>query len=325
MGPALFCAARDMGVEGPAVDFFDALYMATAAQWVRLSSTLAQVGSGLDAANIPWIPFKGLDTADRFFPQPELRLSSDLDVLVPVDLMDRAVEVLSKSGWDFRSTPLLADYQREEGYARQARGPHGVGLELHYRLWGMAPQSLVEACWNSAEAATDLGRSARRLSPPMAFVVSAVHSWIHAKQPQFIYWWELRLIADQLSGPDEVAAFAREHGLQLPVGLAAQYVGVLWQHESCLDLGRVLLDDLRWPERAALGRVRRRGIEALTLEVLTLSRLFARRPSRMGWKSIYRRVWPHAGTVEDSTPVDLAWWRRRLMATAENLGLTRGD
>ncbi len=84
-----------------------------------------------------------------------------------------------------------------------------------------------------------------------------------------------------------------------------------------------MLDDIRLPERVALGRVRRRGIEAMTLELLYVARLLSRRPSRMGWKSIFRRVWPHAGIVEDTTPEDRPWWRRRVLATLANLGLKR--
>jgi hypothetical protein len=273
----------------------------------------------LDAADVAWIPLKGLDTAERFFPRPELRLSSDLDVLVPVERLPPAMEALSAAGWRFQSTPLLAAYQLDEGYNWKARGPYGDSLELHYRLWGMAPSSLVEACWSSAVAAPDLGQRAFHISIPMAFLVSAVHTWIHAGRPQFIYWWEMKLIADRLGSPDEVAAIAREHGLQFPVGVAAEFVGRLWDHELCLELGRTLLADIRLSERAALGRVRRRGIDAMTLESLYIARLFSRRLSRMGWRSIFRRVWPHPGIVEDSTPADLAWWRRRLMATKRNL------
>ena len=131
------------------------------------------------------------------------------------------------------------------------------------------------------------------------------------------------MIADRLGSANEVAAAAREHGLQFPVGLAAEYVGRLWDHELCLELGRTLLDDIRLPERVALGRVRRRGIESMTLELLYIARLLSRRPSRMGWRSVFRRVWPHAGIVEGSTPVGMVWWRRRMVATMRNLGLIR--
>ena len=90
-----------------------------------------------------------------------------------------------------------------------------------------------------------------------------------------------------------------------------------------LELGRTLLNDIRLPERVALRRVRRKGIDFMTLELLYVARLFSRRPSRMGWKSVLRRVWPHAGIVEDTTSADLAWWRRRVVATANNLGVAK--
>jgi len=182
---------------------------------------------------------------------------------------------------------------------------------------------MVEGCWRSAVLSPDLGRRGFRLEPAMAFLVCAVHSWIHAGQPQFIYWWELKLIADRLAGAGDVVAFAREHGLQFPVGLVAEYVGRLWHHELCLGLARELLEDIRLPEQCALGRVRRLGIESMTLELLYIARLMARRPSRMGWKSVFRRVWPHPGIVEDTTPPGFPWWRRRGLATLRNLGFIR--
>ena len=123
MGPALFVAAEKHGIEGPAVDRCDAIYLATAAQWIRLRSVLAQAGAVLDAADVPWIPLKGLDTAERFFPRPELRLSSDLDVLVPVERLGPAMEALSTAGWGFRSTPLLAAYQRRRRLQLAGPGP----------------------------------------------------------------------------------------------------------------------------------------------------------------------------------------------------------
>jgi hypothetical protein len=323
MGAALFVGAKKLGLEGPAVDRCHAICLATAAQWMRLQAVLARAGSALDAADVPWMPLKGLDTAERFFPRPELRLSSDIDVLVPAGRLDEAMGALERAGWAFDSTPLLAAYQRDEGYNWRARGPHGESLELHYRLWGMVPDSVVEGCWQSAVASPDLGTRGFRLAPPMAFLISSVHSWIHAGEPQFIYWWEIKLIADRLGSGDEVAAAARQHGLQFPVGLAAEWVGRLWDHELCLGLARRLLDDIRLPERVALGRVRRRGIESMTLELLYIARLLAGRPSRMGWRSVLRRVWPHAGTVESTTPPGLPWWRRRIVATSRNLGLFR--
>ncbi len=323
MGPALFVAARDLGVEGPAVERCHEAYLVAAMRWVRLRAVLSQIGEVLDSADVPWIPLKGLDTAERFFPRPELRPTSDLDVMVPAGHLRRAMQALEGSGWTFPSTPLQEKYQRDEGYNWHGLAPHGEALELHYRLWGMVPDSLVESCWQTAVPAPELGQCSRLLEPSMAFVVSAVHSWVHAGRPQLIYWWELKLIADRLEDGGDVVRAAREHGFELPVGLAAEYAGQLWEQPLCSEIGRALLADLRLPERVALGQVRRRGIDAMSLELLYVTRLLARRPSRMGWKSIFRRVWPHPGIVENTTPPDLQWWRRRGLATLTNLGLTK--
>ena len=323
MGPALFVAAHDLGVEGPAVERCHEACLIAAGRWIRLRAVLSRVGAALDSSEIPWIPFKGLDTAERFFPRPELRPTSDLDVMVPAGLLEPAMRALEGDGWAFPATPLLERYQRDEGYNWHGRAAFDESLELHFRLWGMVPDSIVEACWRTAVPAPELGRFGCRLEPSMAFVVSAVHSWVHAGRPQFIYWWEMKLIADQLEESGAIAHLAREHGFELPVGLAAEYVGRLWDQPLCAELGANLLADLRLPERVTLRTVRRLGIDALTLERLYLTRLFARRPSRMGWKSLFRRIWPHPGVVEKTTGSELAWWRRRGLATLRNLGITR--
>ncbi len=323
MGPTIFVVARDQGIGGQAVDSCQDVYVLAAGRWALFRAVLSRVGEVLDSADVRWIPLKGLDTAERFFPRPDLRPMSDLDVLVPAAQLQQAMNALEGNGCSFPSTPLMERYQREEGYNWHSRAFHDVSLELHYRLWGTVPDSLVEACWDSAVPSPDLGRKGYRLAKPMAFLVSAIHSWIHAGPPQFIYWWEMKLIADQLEGAGDVVDAAREQGLQFPVGLAAEYVGRLWDHELCLEVGRRLLDDIRLPERVALGRVRRRGIESMTLELLYVALLLSRRPSRMGWKSVWRRVWPHAGIVESTTPADLSWWRRRSLATMRNLRLIR--
>jgi hypothetical protein len=324
MASALYLAAKQHEIDRPEVDEFHKVFVATAAQWIRLRAVLTEAGTALDDSGVSWIPLKGLDTAERFFPRPELRLSSDVDLLVPAEKVEASIGAMEALGWDFGSSLERAAYQREEGYAWQGRGPHGDSVELHYRLWGMVPESLVETCWRSATESPDLGRNACRLEPSVAFVISAVHSWIQAGRPQFIYWWEMKLIADRLNDAIGVVATAREHELQFPVGLAAEYVGRLWDHALCLELAGTLLDDLRWPERMALARVRRRGIDSMTLELMYVARLLARRPSRMGWKSAFRRFWPHPATVERTTPSGIPWWRRRVMATARNLGLAKG-
>jgi len=321
IGPALYAAAHRLGLTGEIVEHCHGAFVGEAGRWLFFREGLARVGAALEGAGVSWMPFKGIDTAERFFPRPELRPMSDIDVLVPSAMLGDAVRALEGDGWTFPATPLLERYQREEGYNWSPRSAHGGNLELHYRLWGSVPESLTEACWKTAVADPEFGEHAFRLAPEMAFVVSAVHSWKRGNQIRMLDLWELKLIADRLENAEGVVAAAREHGLQLAVGLVADYAGQLWDHPVCEEVGRSLLSQLRLAERMALRRVRRRGIDAMTLERLTFTRLLARRPSRLGWKLVLRRVWPHPGDVEQTTPGELPWWRRRAMAAWAGIGM----
>ena len=64
-------------------------------------------------------------------------------------------------------------------------------------------------------------------------------------------------------------------------------------------------------------------MDGLTLDVVYLARLLARRPSRMGWLAPWRRIWPHPGTVNQLTPDEWPWWGRRAWIMSHNLGLHR--
>ena len=108
----------------------------------RLTYAAGQVAQILEEANIPFLPLKGAVMGKKY-PQPWMRTSCDLDVLVhPADL-DRAVDALVTRG----------------GFENQGRGYHDVSLkapndahvELHFSLLedGRFPkaEAIVEAVW----------------------------------------------------------------------------------------------------------------------------------------------------------------------------------
>jgi hypothetical protein len=74
-------------------------YYQTAARNALLFEELATIVRGFHQAKIPLILLKGAALAQGTYGNPALRPMSDLDLLVPSELMPRAEELLAKTGY----------------------------------------------------------------------------------------------------------------------------------------------------------------------------------------------------------------------------------
>lgn len=83
----------------------------------------SQVCNAFEAAAIPFIPLKGMVLQD-FYPEPWLRTSSDLDILVQPEDLERATALLTET--------LDYKYVRTASHDVSFFSPEQVYLELHY-------------------------------------------------------------------------------------------------------------------------------------------------------------------------------------------------
>ncbi len=114
-------------------------------RYERLNYDLKEVCRALEAAGIPFLPLKG-SVLRRYYPEPWMRTSCDIDILVPADKAEQAaVHLVSACG-----------------YVREAMGRHDISMispnknhiELHYELVeeGMLDISLdaLHTVWDNA-------------------------------------------------------------------------------------------------------------------------------------------------------------------------------
>ena len=272
-------------------------FFRAAARVALLSQTLQIVGNALGSRGIAWAPIKGGDLAFRAYEQPEDRDFGDLDVLVAEPDRKRATAALADSGWLAALAPSEATeaFLRDEHYCASFSHQTGVLLELHHRLWGAVPTGLADEVIQSATPDPDLAPTGRRVSAAHAFVIAAFHVWMVPPPRAISNWWDLQRLA-ATGRPDlahAVVEIARRWELQLPVGMAALASASLWPEPEPGEIARELLADLRPSERAVLGWCVRRGADATPFGSVVLARLLAGRPSRHGWRSVWRRFWPH--------------------------------
>lgn len=93
-------------------------------RYARLQSTLKQTVGCLNAASIPYILLKG-SVIRALYPQPWMRSSSDIDVLVPVDQCEQALQTLLAGG--FSETHRTA-------HDIALKNADGSVVELHFSL-----------------------------------------------------------------------------------------------------------------------------------------------------------------------------------------------
>lgn len=98
----------------------------------------------LEAAQIPFMPLKGA-VVRQYYPEPWMRVSGDIDILIAASYLDKAVSVLLQNGCiqehkkRFHDIPLVT--------------PGGILLELHFGICeNITPMdSVLEKVWDYAE------------------------------------------------------------------------------------------------------------------------------------------------------------------------------
>lgn len=297
-----------------------------AARSLLFEALLEQVASCLAAASVEWVVIKGMDLATRVYSCPEERPAADIDILIEAPDYRRARSALEDAGWSSAFPEGVYDaWVQEEGHAWTAvHVQNRVPLEVHFRLWGMVPEQIGADMVGASLPDPLLPTGGRRLPLAHAFVLGAMHALLDAPPRPLLQWWDLERIA---GGGDEgtvsqILELTRSWGVELLVVLAAAQVAALWPSQAYTGLIRRLARDLRWPERQVARSAARRGLDA-TGASMSVSRLLAGRPTRMGWKGVQRRFWAHPGMVAQETPSHWLPARRRIYHVLRAFGFDK--
>lgn len=311
---ALYLRANRRGLELSTSTVWLHDLRAGVAHHLRMQVTVEEIGACLGAAGIEWVPLKGYDMVTRYYDVPEERLTADIDLLIRPEHLSRARHLLEQDEWQglYRGA-RCEEYLSDEGYAWLATKAECSFLELHFRLWGSVGEGFAEWLFERSSPDPSLPAGGRRLCPCDAYLVAAVHEWLTPPPRPLGAWWDLGRIARCLMPAEvqEVIHASRRWGLQLPVVLAAEVSTALWNQAACQRIARCLSEDLRLAERWVAAWARSRHLIRCSLWPIQAARLFSGRPSRQGFKTVWRRLWAHPGLVERSTPEEWWWIRRR--------------
>ena len=163
---------NDLIPEGEIRSKFDKQLMMAVYRYERINYELEQLKATLNSADIPFIPLKG-SVIRRYYPEPWMRTSCDIDILVSEEKADRAAQMLVE----------------RLGYRKEGQGSHdislfsehGVHLELHYSLieenWVGHMESILQSVWSYASPVADT--SEHTLSDEMFYYYHLAHMAKH--------------------------------------------------------------------------------------------------------------------------------------------------
>jgi hypothetical protein len=165
-----------------------------------------QLMAALIAAEVPAVLLKGPDFADHLYPQPALRPTRDLDLLVPQDRWPEAHTVLRQFG--LRVARRHAGRTLTQDYGEQAwrREPFdGTFVDLHWNFIDKAGQRrrLRTAFddWNWAKQPA-IGGVRLVSTPEIRLVIAALHATISHQFERLLHLSDLRQAARQLAEAD---------------------------------------------------------------------------------------------------------------------------
>lgn len=162
-----------LGEDTHSKSFRGKTYLAMA-RYERINYDLQSICDALEQAGIPFIPLKG-SVLRAYYPEPWMRTSCDIDILVKPEMLDKAVATLETS----------------IGYINRGRGDHdvslfsssGVHLELHFDMledWYAAgnAKAVLSRVWEDAVPETGW-RFRYRLSDELFYFYHIAHMAKH--------------------------------------------------------------------------------------------------------------------------------------------------
>ena len=114
-------------------------------RYAQIQHELEQICKALDDAKIHYIPLKG-SVIRAYYPEPWMRTSCDIDVLVKQETLEKAIETL-KAKLEFTCEKI-------GGHDAQMFSPIGVHLELHYKLNSNSPleEGVLSQVWSHVKS-----------------------------------------------------------------------------------------------------------------------------------------------------------------------------
>ncbi len=229
LAPMLYLGLAQSALQPPAelVHTLRVRVAETAARNMCLYAALGRILPSLTDGGIDAVVLKGADLAARVYPTIAARPTSDLDLLIRKEHLDRAVTALGPVGYTrWADVPLTGD-----SYARWRKARNLVAertdlppLDLHWHLldrnWALRERINLDWFWEQTEEAEVEGVRLRRLRAEALLLHLCLHVDYHGVGTRLLWVYDIdRLLRTQAQWRwDVFAAEVKRLGCERAVG-----------------------------------------------------------------------------------------------------------
>ncbi|WP_308638139.1 nucleotidyltransferase domain-containing protein [Paenibacillus silvisoli] len=166
-------------------------YGKNAFRMLRLSGELERVCKALQKQGIASLVLKGPVLAKHLYGDLSLRTSKDLDILIPMDGVETAEELLTGLGYESDSqVPRLFNWKWKQHHVSYTHPQTRIQVELHWRLNSdMGKEPSFEELWERRSRSSLTNYEIYRLGNEDLFMYLVSHGARHG-------WFRLRWLAD---------------------------------------------------------------------------------------------------------------------------------
>ena len=141
---------------------------------------LVRITQALSRASIPVIPYKGCFLSQLLYGDPYLRVSGDIDIIIPREETKKAWDILTKEmGYEGLSPARgFVDISRTNEYNFKLGSPKGIIIEVHWeQVRAYNPLKIpMDRIWERTTPMTIWDTTFRVPEPPLHFLMLAIHA-----------------------------------------------------------------------------------------------------------------------------------------------------
>lgn len=272
----------------PVREAFATRFSAGVAFNMQLRAQAKRLATALRAATLPALLIKGHDFADNIYPDPLLRPTSDIDLIVPLESLAAVEAVVAEIGFE-----LLPNQRDDEQMER--KWIHSVHRTLMLEIQGdlvHAPGLRSKLSLGFAELCPQ-GDPEEAARPAARLAIAGVHA---ASSHHFEL---LRLVVDVLQAARRVQGAAEEQALEDLVRRSGTRLALV----AALDLAGRLYPDKRCRELAdGLAPVRFRAAARLLINADVVMAMETGERALQSWRRSLFRELLKRGPGRDSLP-----------------------
>ena len=201
---------------------------------LMLRGQLAALGEVLRGRSVPHTVLKGVEFADRLYPEPVLRTFTDIDLLVPRHALAAAEDALREAGYSQKDEAPGPHHGRHAQRNWKRAGPGGT-VELHWDLVNSPSlRQRASVTWDRLER-----DGAGRLLPESLLLIASVHGATGHRFDRLLLLCDVCQSARGAAGqidPARMIRLARACGAELAVAAALTLAGKAFREPACDDL-----------------------------------------------------------------------------------------